>query len=158
MAVISERCCQAFRFCIANLALALSAACIPNFAFASEQAFETFAEVATMYIGSCEALISLKKTSCTRFTVLKEPEACFDDTVKLLPANTRTEFRKSINFHYQQIAETAAKSAKIGLNTVVNGVGGDIQRGCEIYVATLNTYSHSRFEELTRLSKMLPKR
>lgn len=156
--MISERVYSFIRFYSTKFALILAIIFFPNFVFPTEKAFETFAEVATMYIGSCEALISLKKTSCTRFTVLKEPEACFDDTVKLLPENTRTEFRKSINFHYQQIAETAAKGAKIGLNTVVNGVGGDIQRGCEIYVATLNTYSHSRFEELTRLSKMLPKR
>ena len=156
--MIVERVFLVFRLYINKFAFMLATICFPNVSFATEQAFETFAEVAAMYIGSCEAIISLKKTSCTRFTVLKEPEACFDATVKLLPANNQTEFRKSINFHYRRIAETAAKAAKIGLDTVVNGVGGDIQRGCEIYVATLNTYSHSRFEELTRLSKMLPKR
>ena len=125
--------------------------------FAERVILETFAEVTGMYIGSCEALNYLKTTSCPHITLIKQPAVCVEDSYKLMLIRYRTELEAAIKSNYSKLSALAKQSAAVGLETTVNGAGGNKVKGCEIYVATLNAWSHSKFEELTRLGKILEK-
>lgn len=120
-------------------------------------AADNFGEVSGLYIGTCEALKYLKQSSCPKMSLQKEPEVCLQDAVNLMPPAGKRLMQEVFAEIRPQLKQKAIESVPIGFKKVLDMVGGDRQRACDAYGASMLSVSYSQFEELKRLSKLLPK-
>jgi len=119
-------------------------------------AADNFGEVAGLYLGTCEALKHLKQTECPKISLLKEPEVCMNDSINIMPPAGRKVMRDVLTELLPQLKAKVRESVPIGFKKVLQMANGDRQRACDTYGASMLSISYSQFEELKRLSKLLP--
>ena len=138
-------------------ALILALLCQSSYASSPAMiAADNFGEVAGLYIGVCESLKYLKQTSCPKISLQKEPEVCLQDIVNLIPPAGKGLVQGVIVEQRPQLKQKAKESIPIGFKKVLDMAGGDKQRACDVFGGLLLGFAHSQFEELKRLSKLLP--